>query len=229
MKKEETSFAIRPLNIQTATLRIVGDTPLIVHAWSEKAKREMLEAQQGKKAAKKKPSKMPFDDFARALYWITDMPEVAATDPGTGDKRMIVTEEAFEQALADGAKFGFPVTSLKMAANAAAYRLGWVKNQMELRGAYFLKSEFGEMAEIKGDAPMLREDMVRVGMGTADIRYRPIFNNWYMDIQLEYNASGNVSLENIINALNAGGYVCGIGEWRPEKDGTFGRFHIETI
>ena len=100
---------------------------------------------------------------------------------------------------------------------------------MELRGAYFLKSEFGEMAEIKGDAPMLREDMVRVGMGTADIRYRPIFNNWYMDIQLEYNASGNVSLENIINALNAGGYVCGIGEWRPEKDGTFGRFHIETI
>lgn len=229
MKKEETSFVIRPLNIQTATLRIVGDTPLIVHAWSEKAKREMLEAQQGKKTAKKKPSKMPFDDFARALYWITDMPEVAATDPGTGDKRMIVTEDAFEQALADGAKFGFPVASLKMAANAAAYRLGWVKNQMELRGAYFLRSEFGEMAEIKGDAPMLREDMVRVGMGTADIRYRPIFNNWYMDIQLEYNASGNISLENIINALNAGGYVCGIGEWRPEKDGTFGRFHIETI
>lgn len=229
MKKEETSFVIKPLNIQTASLRIVGDTPLIVHAWSEKAKREMLEAQQGKKTAKKKPSKMPFDDFARALYWITDMPEVAATDPGTGDKRMIVTEDAFEQALADGAKFGFPVASLKMAANAAAYRLGWVKNQMELRGAYFLRSEFGEMAEIKGDAPMLREDMVRVGMGTADIRYRPIFNNWYMDIQLEYNASGNISLENIINALNAGGYVCGIGEWRPEKDGTFGRFHIETI
>lgn len=229
MKKEETSFVIKPLNIQTASLRIVGDTPLIVHAWSEKAKREMFEAQQGKKTAKKKPSKMPFDDFARALYWITEMPEVSATDPGTGDKRMIVTEEDFDKAIANGAKFGFPVSSIKMAANAAAYRLGWVKNQMELRGAYFLRSEFGEMAEIKGDAPMLREDMVRVGMGTADIRYRPIFNNWYMDIQLEYNASGNISLENIINALNAGGYVCGIGEWRPEKDGNFGRFHIETI
>lgn len=27
------------------TLRIVGDSPLIVHAWSEKAKKEMLQAQ----------------------------------------------------------------------------------------------------------------------------------------------------------------------------------------
>ena len=235
MKKEETSFVIKPLNIQTASLRIVGDTPLIVHAWSEKAKREMLEAQQGKKTAKKKPSKMPFDDFARALYWITDMPEVAATDPGTGDKRMIVTEEAFEQALADGAKFGFPVASLKMAANAAAYRLGWVKNQMELRGSYFLKpahdiSGFGDMAEIiTPEAPVMREDMVRIGNGSADLRYRGEFRNWSMEFIMEYNASGNMTIEQILNCIDAGGFVCGIGEWRPEKDGDYGRYHLEVV
>ena len=43
-KKEEV-VEIRPLDIKEVKIKIVGDTPLIVHAWSEKAKRMMLEAQ----------------------------------------------------------------------------------------------------------------------------------------------------------------------------------------
>ena len=77
-KKVET-VAIRMPSIKHVKIRIVGDSPLIVHAWSEKAKREMLEAQQGKNKTKKKPEKMPFDDFARALYWITPMPTETIT------------------------------------------------------------------------------------------------------------------------------------------------------
>ena len=69
--KKET-VTMKPIKIDHVKVRIVGDSPLIVHAWSEKAKREMLEAQTGpKKKIKKHPAKMPFDDFARALYWLT--------------------------------------------------------------------------------------------------------------------------------------------------------------
>ena len=32
----------------------------------------------------------------------------------------------------------------------------------------------------------------------------------------------------IINAINAGGYVCGLGEWRPERDGSYGQFHVKA-
>ena len=230
--KKETVVTMTPLKIAHVKVRIVGDSPLIVHAWSEKAKREMLESQSGskQKIKKKRESKNPFDDFARALYWITDMPTVTITDPGTEEDREVVTEELFEEAIANGAKFGFPANSFKQAANAAAYRLGWVPNQMSLRGSYFLNAEDGGfLVEIKGDKPMMREDMVRVGQGTADIRYRPIFENWYCDMILEYNASGAMSLSDIINCINAGGYAVGAGEWRPEKDGQFGRFHIEII
>ena len=74
----------------------------------------------------------------------------------------------------------------------------------------------------------MREDMVKIGMGTADLRYRGEFKNWYIDLILEYNKDGDVTLEQLLNVLNAGGYSCGIGEWRPERDGTFGRYHIET-
>ena len=49
-----------------------------------------------------------------------------------------------------------------------------------------------------------------------------------MDFTLEYNASGNLTLEQILNVINAGGMTVGIGEWRPEKDGDFGRFHVEA-
>ena len=227
-KKTET-VAIRMPVIEHVKIRIVGDTPLIVHAWSEKAKREMLETQQGKNRTKKKPEKIPFDDFARALYWLTPMPTETVKDSSTNEDREVVTEELFEKAVAEGAKFGFPANSFKMAANSAAYRLGWVKNQMELRGAYFLRPENGgEYVEIKGDVPLCREDMVKVGMGTADIRYRPIFNHWYCDMILEYNKSGNMKLDDILSCITAGGYAVGVGEWRPEKDGTFGMYHIES-
>jgi len=38
-----------------------------------------------------------------------------------------------------------------------------------------------------------------------------------------------MTLEQILNVINAGGYTVGIAEWRPEKDGSFGKYHIETI
>jgi hypothetical protein len=46
------------LKIETVQFTLVGDSPLIVHAWSEKAKRQMLDKQM-KKAAKAKEAKDP--------------------------------------------------------------------------------------------------------------------------------------------------------------------------
>lgn len=211
--KEAEVLEIKALDIKTVKITIRGDSPLIVHAWSEKAKRMMLDAQMKTTKTKSKEIRDPYDDFIQSLYWLTEKPES--------------TPDAFDEAIANGAKFGFPVGAIKMAGNSAAYRMGWAKNQMALRGAYFLKSEYGEFAEIIGDTPIMREDMVRIGMGSADLRYRGEFQNWHMDLTLEYNASGEYTLEQIVNVINAGGYVCGLGEWRPEKDGSYGRYHVE--
>lgn len=221
-KKNEEIIEIKPLDIKTVTITIKGDTPLIMHAWSEKAKRMMLEAQQGKAKGKKKEAKNPVADFVESIYWLDGKP--VYSDGATEDE----VTAAFTYSIQNGARFGFPVTAIKQAACSAAYRLGWVKNQMGLRGAFFIESDFGDMVEIISDTPVMREDMVRVGQGTADIRYRGEFRNWSATFRLKYNASGSFPLENIINALNAGGFVCGIGEWRPEKDGAFGTFHVAT-
>lgn len=214
-KKENTLVEIKSRSTKLIPVKIVGDTPLIVHAWSPKAKLMMLEAQQKKTKTKAKEIRDPFSEFVQSMYWLTEMPDG--------------NEKAFQKAIDKGAKFGFPLTSIKQASNSAAYRQGWVKDQMGLRGAYFLSSSFGELGEIKSDTPIMREDMVRIGNGSADLRYRGEFRNWSIEFMVEYNENGNFTIEQIFNCIDAGGFVTGIGEWRPEKDGNFGRYHLEFI
>ena len=220
MAEKKIIAEIRPLDIRQVNLRIVGDSPLIMHAWSEKAKLMMLEAQQGKSKGKKKEYRNPVREFIDSMYWIEGKPKLK--DDASEEE----CEIAFEEACANGARFGFPATAIKQAANSAAYRLGWVKNQMGLRGAYFLESNEDGLVEIHSDRPIMREDLVRIGMGSADLRYRGEFRNWYIDLVMKYNASSEYSLDNIISALVAGGFTSGLGEWRPEKDGSYGMFHV---
>lgn len=218
-KKTESIIEIKPLKIEHRQVTIVGDTPLIVHAWSEKAKKEMLEKQQKKTKTSSKDIRDPFAEFMNALYWITPKPEED-------------TEEAFVNAVMNGAKFGFPVTAVKQAAQSTLYRLGVIQNQMVMRGAFFIKgigdNQLGEI--ITPYPPECREDMVKIGgiSKTSDLRYRPCFNEWKMILDIEYNASSDITFEQIVNGINTAGFMNGIGEWRPEKDGPYGRFHVES-
>ena len=96
-----------------------------------------------------------------------------------------------------------------------------------MRGAFYIAGDGpDQLVEVKGCKPEMRSDMVRIAMGTADIRFRGIFPKWYMDLQVSYNANGVYTLEQIINLINLGGFSCGIGEWRPEKDGNYGMYHV---
>lgn len=220
--KKTDVIEIKPIEIAQVNIRIVGDTPLIMHAWDPGAKHAILIAQQGAKKGKAKERKNPVVDFINSMYWLTEKPDVF------NDMKEEECEERFNEAIAGGAKFGFPVTAFKQAAISAAYRLGWSKDKASLRGVFFIESDEDGLVEIKGDAPVIREDMVRIGMGTADIRYRGEFRNWYADLTVTYNKNGNYDVSSIVNIINAGGYVCGVGEWRPERDGQYGMFHIEA-
>lgn len=220
-KKTEV-IEIKPIQMKTVQVTIEGDTPLIMHAWSEKAKRMMLEAQQGKKKGKVKEYKNPVADFITSMYWLEGMPDIDGKDE---EECM----DLFEEAIENGAKFGFPITALKQAALSAAFRFGYSKNKVSLQGVFFIETDYGDKLLIESDTPVMREDMVKLATGVADIRYRGEFRNWKTTFRLKYNENGGYSLENIINIINAGGIACGLGEWRVEKDGDFGRYHVATV
>lgn len=225
MAPKAKAIEIKPINIETVDLTIIGKTPLIVHAWSHKAKQEMLDKQRGKKTGAKHDTKIPVNDFIVSLYWLTGQPE-----PGRDDDE---AEANLNAALDAGASFGFPVTGIKQSIITGAYRAGLDVRQTELRGTFFLEGATErstvDIAEIVGPDPEMREDMVKVGgmSKTADIRYRGEFKTWEIPLRLTYNRDGKYSLEQILNMVNFGGFVCGIGEWRPEKDGQFGMYELK--
>lgn len=191
MEKKEVEVEIKAINIKKAVLEVVGDSPLIVHAWSSKAKKEMLDKQM-KKAKTAKVAKDPQRDYEEAFYRLPN------------------------------GKPAFPSIAFKMAAVSAGGRFSDGLKMTELRGSFFIE---GEYVEIKG-TPNMREDMVRIGMGTADIRYRPEFKEWEATLPIKYNAD-KISLEQIVNLFNLAGFGVGVGEWRPEKDGQYGMFHVK--
>lgn len=193
---KSVSVELPPLNIQRIEVMLVGDTPLIMHRWSEKAKKEMLDKQM-KKAKQAREAKSPERDFRDSIYVLPALKKGGAE------------------------RYGFPVIAFKAAAVTACTSIGGI-TKVQARQAFHIDGEF---AVIEGSEPHMREDMVRIGMGTADIRYRGEFFPWFTRLTIAHNANV-MSAEQILNMLNTAGFGVGVGEWRPEKDGQYGRFHV---
>ena len=69
-------------------------------------------------------------------------------------------------------------------------------------------------------------DRQSVVIGKARIlRCRPRFDIWFTKLALEIN-TGILSADNVRDALSLAGRVVGIGDYRPEKTGGYGRFRV---
>lgn len=207
-KKENVGIELPALQIGLMEVVLIGDSPLIVHAWSQKAKKEMLDKQM-KKAKAAKEAKDPKADFEAAMYRLSDG---GYGFPSVAFKNAAVTA-------------GTSVAGLtKIQARQAFHILG---EDADIDGAFEGSKSRVNLVRIEGGEPAMREDMVRVGMGTADLRYRPEFSEWRTKILVRYNTNV-LSESQILNLLNVAGFAVGVGEWRPEKDGQYGMFHVAS-
>jgi len=120
-------------------------------------------------------------------------------------------------------KYGFPAAGVKKALVYAGGR--FADEQMTvLRG---LINILGDLLEIKGSKPKMRSDTVRLAGGkVSSIAYRPAFFPWEIDVPVIYNAS-LISDAQVLNLFQIAGFAIGIGDWRPEKNGTFGQFALK--
>lgn len=196
--KAEVSIALKPLKISRLEIRLIGDTELITHAWSEKAKKQIL-AKQQKKNTGGKEIRDPQAEYESGFYHF----------PGGG--------------------YGFPAIGIKQCVVGIAHKDYGIEKTL-VRKSLFVDGEPDEsgnrLVKIVGE-PKMREDMVTIGMGTADLRYRPQFLPWFMDVTIQYNEDF-MSAEQIVNLFNLAGFGVGLGEWRPEKGGQSGMFHVAT-
>lgn len=211
MKKKETEkeVTLQPIKIKEVEITIIGKTPLIVNNFNEKSRRQILDAQM--KKPKEKEIRNPIEDGMRALYWLTPMPEE-------------FTEESFEKALKEGARFGFPAKGIKASIVSGAYRNNMTPDKVSLQGAFLIPEE---LVEIKYEEMRIREDYVRIARGGTDVRFRPEFKDWSMTFKMEYNEN-KYSLEQLLNFINIGGFSCGLGEMRVEKGDNYGSYYVKA-
>ena len=184
---------IQPIARAIVEVRIEGVTPLIVHAWSAKAKGMMLAAQTSK-VRSKKDARDPEADYTASRYVMTD------------------------------GRDGFPAVAFKAAIVDAARLYEGIK-MTELRAALYVFGEGVDMlVPLDAPASTMREDMVRVGMGTADLRYRAQYTPWAATLRVQYLPT-MLSAASVIALVDASG-IGGVGEWRPSKakTGTFGTY-----
>lgn len=188
---------------------LVGDTPLITHAWSEKARRQMLEKQvKAPKAGKE--ARDPDSDFVASLY---EMGDGGYGFPAMGVKNCILSAAHKDKGVARSNV----TTALWLDADM-------VRTRPALAGAICDMP----LIRIHGGAPEMREDMVKVGAGlrkTATLAYRAQFTVWALKVTGRFN-SAVLNSEQLAFLIREAGMAAGIGEWRSERRGMFGAFHL---
>ena len=200
-KQTSTIIALPARRVEVAIIPIRGTTPYISHAWSDKARGMILDKQTQKPRAKK-AAKDPWEDFCDSLYWLTPKPE----NPTRED--------------IDKAEFGIPAISFKKAAFGACRLVEGVPMTLA-RIAFHIKGPF---VKIEGK-PEQFEAFVRLQTGVADIRYRALFEDWSATLEVEYNANV-MGLDIVTYLISEAGAGPGVGDWRPEKGGEYGRFEV---
>lgn len=212
-KKAETTPAapevavvqLNKIDAETLLVPIIGTAPLIVHNFSEKSRRQMLDAQQGKKNVKE--IRDPQAEYEASFY------RIAAEDGGPD-------------------RYGFPVTAFKAATTGAARFYDKSVTMTALRQFMFMrgvmtKADAQMLVEIHGE-PEMREDVVRLGGASrsADLRYRPMFLEWTCTLEVTFVKS-SIDRNSILSLIDAGGMGIGVGEWRPERKGEFGTYMVD--
>lgn len=222
---KEVNINIPAPDIQVANVEIVGVRPIIFSQFPEKAKAEMLAKQQ--KTAKSNKVKAPRDPESEyyASFYLDAKGNIS------------IPAINLKQAIVDSARNvnGLAMTLLRGSVFVIGDELGLI-NVLH-KGKSISPSEIKKLDRVENciyavdskipEVIQMREDYVRLsGIGSpADLRFRGQVKDWTLKFGLKWN-NDVLQLEQILNLVQIAGFACGLGEWRPQKNGDFGMFEL---
>lgn len=196
--KSETLIEIIEMRFGRVVANIYFTTPMIMHRYSQKAIQQLLLPPAPMNAADKASNLKhdPVGEFRGCIYVNRDEKAPTLIHVPTG---------AFGRAIADVA------VDMPGAKKAQVQRLTSITSvDVWLYGV-----------------PRLFMRMVRnsdIGR-TPDMRTRAIFTEAACSIEIKF-ASTLIKEGQVINLLAAAGMIVGIGDWRPQRGGSYGQFEI---
>lgn len=194
-------------DIKTINLVLTGrpGSPLVIHAFAEKAKQEIRDKQQ-KRAKKAKEERRPELECEAAKYFDASGRECA---PITAIKKAMITA----------------ATSMDNITKVALRQAIFVSPTAD-RASMLVPIERHDGSNAVGQ---MREDAVTIGINTRGLSYRPEYQEWRLRVTVEYNGR-LVSQEQVIALAEQAGWGVGICEGRPERSSAlgWGRFSVEV-
>lgn len=226
---KELKLQIPAPNIKAMKVKIIGKTPMIFNQFPHKAVMQIALKQSGVLIPKKREPRNPQQEYLDSFY--RDI-----------NDNICMPALNVKQAIVDAARqTGVPMTVLKGSVFVVGDSTnGFIPVLVNNKPTKVTKKP--EMLE-ESKAPAtgmvgfdpnekdvaMRRDVVRLsGIDKpADLRYRGQVSNWSMEFIIRFNADV-LAPEWVMNLLNTAGFACGLGEWRPERNGASGTFEVET-
>lgn len=197
---ESGEIVIKDIQRSSATVKIIGTSPLICNRMAVKAWHELLAPRRKTAADRQNTLKHdPLSEFRNSPYMIDDPKAPTA--------------------------IGVMASGFKKAMATAAMRIGGAK-KTEISQLVYVP---GELINVYG-LPQVFLAITRSAdvSRTPDVRTRCIVPEWAIELPVTW-VDGTLNASSILNLLNAAGFVCGVGDWRQEKgSGSFGSFTLVT-
>jgi hypothetical protein len=194
-------------NIQHAVVRLVGTAPLVINKFSHKSREKMMATQQAGSTARGKKAREARDfdaDFLGAQH--------ISEDGWLG-----VAAPAFRNAMISACRLvGFQMTKAKLSVFVDADGID--------------ADDGTPLVRIDGPPPEKHTATVRNQTGVCDVRVRPMWRKWAVDLRVTWDAD-QFTLTDIVNLLDRAGQQVGVGEGRADSKSSagvgWGMFRVE--
>ena len=198
MKLEAVKVEIQPIKMRQLIVFLVGTSPLIMHRFAFKAWQELLYPSAKKNKAERASSlkHKPLEEYQGCFYRNRNPSQPALFHLPNGMPHQALAAAALD---IPGAKR----TEMERWTNVADVNINL----------------FG--------VPQMFMSMVRSSdmNRTPDVRTRPIFPKWACQVTIDYKTDP-LTDNNILNLFAAAGAIVGMGDWRPQKGGPYGKFRL---
>lgn len=188
---------INPPNIQRAVLHLRGISPYCQHAFSQKAQQQMEDTQRAGTQARSRKKREARDFEAGYLA---------------------------AQHRAQEGWIGIPATGFRNAAIDTCRLVGFVMTRAKL--SVFIEADGYDandrtpLVKVIGD-PFVHKGWGRNANGTADLRWRPMWETWEVMLRVRWDAD-QFSAADIFNLFSRAGLQVGVGEGRPSSPNSNG-------
>lgn len=196
-KEMEKKITLPAMKLKTVRITLLGTSPLLVHKFSEKAKKEMEEKQQQRAVQKKQP-RNPEEEYLASMY-----------------------------AMSKKGQYGIPTSGIKNCAVSACRFVDGIPMTIARGAFHVLEDENGlTLIKSPGPVMDERTVRIGGFKKIAMMRYRGRFDKWEVSFPVTYNTSV-LGAEQILHLFEVAGFSVGLCEHRPEKNGSNGRFQVK--